>query len=142
MGNERENIYFQLYNQRGGDFPVFQGARHSQYGNGFGDVLWGFLRHVLPVAVKGAASFLGSLMQKRNEGQNWGNAAKSALIPAAGTVLNETANKIRQGGSGKRRKNKRKRNVFIVQHYIRGSGKGTRGDIAIILKKGTHYQNQ
>ena len=64
MDHERENIYFQLYNQRGGDFPVFQGARYIQYGNGFGDVLRGFLRHVLPLLVKGAASFLGSLMQK------------------------------------------------------------------------------
>ena len=76
MGNERENIYFQLYNQRGGDFPVFQGARYIQYGNVFGDIFRGFLRHVLPVAVKGAASFLGSVMQKREKGQNWVNAAK------------------------------------------------------------------
>ena len=76
MDNERENIYFQLCKQRGDDFPVFQGARYIQYGNGFGDVLRGFLRHVLPVAVKGAESFLRSLMQKREEGQNRGNVAK------------------------------------------------------------------
>ena len=55
MDKERENIYFQLYNQIGGDLPVFQGARYIQYGNGFGDVLRGFLRNVLPVAVKWAA---------------------------------------------------------------------------------------
>ena len=76
MDHERENIYLQLYNQRGGDFPVFQGAHYIQYGNVFGDVLRGFLRHVLPVAFKGAASFLWSLMQKREEGQNRGNVAK------------------------------------------------------------------
>ena len=116
MGHDRENMYFDLYTQRGGDFPVFQGARHIQYGNGFGDVLRGFLRHVLPVAVKGAASFLGSLMQKRDEGQNWGNAAKSAIIPAANTVLNETANKIRQGGVENAEKRKRKRNISLGQH--------------------------
>ena len=57
MDHEKENIYFQLYNQRGGDFPVFHGARYIQYGNGFGDVLPGFLPRVIPVAVKGAASF-------------------------------------------------------------------------------------
>ena len=60
MAYEREHIYLHLYKQRGGDFPVFQGARYIQYGNGFGDVLLGFLRHVLPVAVKGAASFWGA----------------------------------------------------------------------------------
>lgn len=111
MDHERENIYFQIYNQRGGDFPVFQGARYIQYGNGFGDVLRGFLRHVLPVAVKGAASFLGSLMQKREEGQNWGNAAKQSILPAAGTVLNEAANRVKQGGSGKKKRKKLRRST-------------------------------
>ena len=106
MAHERENIYFQLYNQRGGDFQVFQGARYIQYGNGFGYVLRGFLRHVLPVAVKGAASFLGSLMQKREEVQNWGNAAKQSNLPAAGTVLNEAANRVKKGGSGKKKRKK------------------------------------
>ena len=71
MDHERKNIYFQLYNERGGDFPVFQGAHSIQYGNGFGEVLLGFLRHVLPAAIKGAASFLGSLMHKRQEGKKW-----------------------------------------------------------------------
>ena len=70
MKHEKKNIYFQLYNHRGGDFPVFQDARYIQYGNRFGYVLPGYLRHGLPVAVKGAASFFGSLMQKREEGQN------------------------------------------------------------------------
>ena len=86
MDHERKNIYFQLYNERGGDFPVFQGARYIQYCIGFGDVSRGFLLHVLPVAVKVAASFFGSLMQKREKGQNWGNAAKQSILPAAGTV--------------------------------------------------------
>ena len=103
MEHERQNIYFQLYNQRGGDFPVFQSARFIHYGNGFGDVLLGFLRHVLPVAVKGAASFFGSLMQKTEQGQNWGNAAKALILPPSGTVLNEAANMVKQGEVGKRK---------------------------------------
>ncbi|KAF0147104.1 MAG: hypothetical protein FD188_3550 [Ignavibacteria bacterium] len=69
MGNQRENIYFLLDTQRGGDFPVFQGARYIQYGNGFRDIFRGFLRHVLPVGEKAAVSFLGSLMQKRENGK-------------------------------------------------------------------------
>ena len=76
MDHETENIYFQLYNHSGGDFPVFQGARYIQYGNGFADVLRCFLPRVLPIVVKGAAYFLGSLMHKREQRQNWGNAAK------------------------------------------------------------------
>ena len=76
MKHERENIYFQRSNQRGGDFPVFQGAGYIQYGNGFEDFLRGFLRHVVPMVAKGAAYFLGSLMHKREQRQNWGNAAK------------------------------------------------------------------
>ena len=106
MDHERENIYFQIYNQRGGDFPVFQGARYIQYGNGFGYVLRGFLRHVLPVAVKGAASFLRRLLQQREQEQNRGNAAKESILPVAGTVLNEAANRVKQGGSGKKKRKK------------------------------------
>ncbi|KAF0146609.1 MAG: hypothetical protein FD143_3313, partial [Ignavibacteria bacterium] len=43
MGTEKEDFYFKIYNQRGGDFPVFKGARHIQYGNGFGDIFRGLL---------------------------------------------------------------------------------------------------
>ena len=66
---------------------------------------------MLPVAVKGAASFLGSLMQKREEGQNLGNAAKQSILPAAGTVLNEAANRVKQGGSGKKKRKKMRRST-------------------------------
>ena len=69
MGNERENIYFQLSHQRGGDFQVFKGARHIQYGNGFGALCGVLQRHVLPVAVKGAASFLDALYRKGMKGK-------------------------------------------------------------------------
>ena len=46
MEHEMEIIYFQLNNQRTGDFRVFQGARYIHYGNGFGEVLLCFLRNV------------------------------------------------------------------------------------------------
>ena len=112
MDHERENIYFQLYNQRGGDFPVFQGARYIQYSNWFGDVLRGFLRHVLPVAGKGAASFVGSLIKKMEQGQNWGNAAKETILHAARTVLNELANTVKRVGSGKTKRKKLSRSAI------------------------------
>ena len=59
-----------------------------------------------------------------DEGQNWGNPAKYALIRAAGTVLNETANKIRQGGSGKRRIMKKKKKCFSRSTLYKGKRKG------------------
>ena len=111
MDNETENIYFQLYNQRGGDFPYFEGARYIQHGNEIGDVLHSVLPHVVVVAVKGAVSFLGSLMQKSEQGQNLGNAAKQAILAAAGTVLNEAANRVKQGGSVKKKRKKLRRST-------------------------------
>ena len=56
-------------------FLFFKAPVTFNMATGLGTFCGGFLRHVLPVGVKGAASFLGSLMQKREEVQNWGNAA-------------------------------------------------------------------
>ena len=111
IDNERENIYFKLYNLRVGDFPVFQDACDIEYGNGIGGLLRGFFPHVFPVAVKRAASFLGRVMQKREQRQNWGNAAKESILPAAGTVLNEAANRVKQAGSGKKKMKKPRRST-------------------------------
>ena len=36
MDHAWKNTYFQLYNQRGVDFPDFEVTRYIQYGNGFG----------------------------------------------------------------------------------------------------------
>ena len=56
--------YYQFFNQqqgRGADFPVFQGTRYNQYGQGFGNIFRGFFRHVLPVVASGALTFLSEL---------------------------------------------------------------------------------
>ena len=103
MGNERENISIQLYNRRGEDFPVSQGAPYIQYGIVVGDLLRGFLRNVFPLAGEVAASFLGSLLQKGEEGQIWGNGAKESILRDAGTVLNEAANREKQGQLNRRK---------------------------------------
>ena len=108
MDPNREAFYYNYYSQRGGEFQVFRGARYVQYGTGFGDVLRGIFRHVLQVGIKGAVSFIGNLLQNRDEGQNWSSAAKSAIAPAASTILSETQNQIKQRGSGKKRKSKKK----------------------------------
>ena len=114
------DFYYQVYNnQRGGEFPVFRGARYVQYGSGFGDIFRGIFRHILPIVVQGASSFFGNLMQSREKGATWGQAAKSSIAPTAHSVLTEAANQIqpkqdsaegesqKQAGSGKRKKKKR-----------------------------------
>ena len=80
MEHERENINVQLYNLRGGDFPVFQGVRYIQYVNGFGDVLLGFLRHVIPVAVKGA-EFFGEPYTEKGARTKFGKCSKTINSP-------------------------------------------------------------
>ena len=50
-------------------------------------------------------------MQKSEEGQNLGNAAKQSILPAAGTVLNEAASRVKQGGSGKKKRKKLRRST-------------------------------
>ena len=90
-------------------FQFFHGSRYIQYGNGFGDVWLGFLSHVLPLADKVAASLLRSIMEKKEEGENWGNPGKESILPAAGTVLHESANRVKQGGSGKKKMKKLRR---------------------------------
>ena len=64
---------------------------------------------MFPVAGKGAAAVLGSLLQKGEEGQNWINVAKEAILLAAGTVLNEAANRVKHGGRGKKKMKKLRR---------------------------------
>ena len=41
----------------------------------------------------------------------WRNAAKQSILPAAGTVLNEAANRVKQGGSGKKKRKKLRRST-------------------------------
>ena len=92
-------------------FQFFKAHVKFNMAMGLGTFCGGFLRHVLPVAVKWAASFLGSGVQKVEEGQNWGNAAKQSILPAAGRVLNEAANRVKQGGSGKKKRKKLRRST-------------------------------
>ena len=56
--------------------------------------------------LKGQRHFCGALCRKWGQVQNWGKAAKESILPAAGTVLNEAANRVKQGGNGKRKRKK------------------------------------
>ncbi|KAF0142074.1 MAG: hypothetical protein FD143_3486, partial [Ignavibacteria bacterium] len=35
MDNSKVDFYYNAYNQKGGEFPVFKGSRYMQYGSGF-----------------------------------------------------------------------------------------------------------
>ena len=104
--------YINLFEHRiqsgggGAEYPVFEGARFYQNGSGFGDILRGIFRFILPVAASTAQTFLGETMRARDAGADWGAAAKSAIAPTASTALNNTVQQIanRQSGKGKRRK--------------------------------------
>ncbi|KAF0154025.1 MAG: hypothetical protein FD188_3310 [Ignavibacteria bacterium] len=95
--SDQANLYYQVYeSQRGGEYPVYRGTRYIQYGSGFGDVLRGFFRNVLPVVARGAATFFGNMVNKRDEGSNWATAAKAAIAPTAMSVVSEAAKKIQE----------------------------------------------
>ncbi len=98
----------------GASFPIFAGSRSLQYGQGFGDVLRGIFRHVIPVVVRGAITFLSEFSKNKETGVSWKDAAKSAIQPTALSTMSEAVTQIdraRQSGKGKR-KHKRKKSVY------------------------------
>ena len=71
-----------------GGIPVFRGARRAgQYGAGIGDFFRGIFRRFLPIAVKGAATFLSETVKNNREGASFKDAAKAALRPTLGATL-------------------------------------------------------
>ena len=118
-------LYLQYYrDQAGGNLPAFSGARRGQYGAGLGDILRGIFRTILPIAIRGAASFLGATLQSRDSGSSWRNAAMSALPGTAQTIANEAVEKLKnvtakQQEGGGRRKGRRRRRRESVQRSER-----------------------
>ena len=53
----------------GGNLPVFHGApRYHQYGAGIGDFFRGLIRTFLPVAMRGASTFLNETLKAQQDG--------------------------------------------------------------------------
>lgn len=94
--------YVEFFLQRGGQMPIYRGVRYYQGGEGFGDFLRGLLRHVIPVAIRGAAKFFGETAKAQSKGVSIGEAALSALKPAAQEVLSGASEAFQ--GHGRKRK--------------------------------------
>ena len=118
MKHHRENIYFQLYNQREGDFPVFQGGRYIQYGNGFWEVF--FIMCSLWL-LNGQRHFWGALCRKGKKGK-LGEIQQNnqfSLLLARFSMKQRTGWSKREVGKGKGKKNWGVRQ-YIMQHHDPG----------------------
>ena len=114
----KARAYYNLYKTHmGGGFPVFQGARYPQYGQGFGDVFRNILKWILPVAGQAASTFIGALASNRASGANWKDSLKSSIAPTimstAQSGTEQLTNALSAGnplsaGKGRRRKKNRK----------------------------------
>lgn len=103
-------MYLQYYTtQRGrGDttsLRVYRGAerwRPRQRGDGFGSMLRGLARFVLPVLGRGIGAFASHTMDATDRGASLGDAAKSALKPALRAAVDAGAGQMAsyQGGNG------------------------------------------
>ena len=105
--------FFEHRLQSGGgsvEYPIYHGARFYQNGNGFGDILRGVFRFILPIAASGATTFLGEMMKSRDAGADWKTSARNAISPTATNVLTKAVEQVqkRQVGTGRRRKRKSK----------------------------------
>ena len=110
-------LYLRYYNaQSGGSLPTFSGARRGQYGAGFGDILGGIFRTILPIAAHGVSTFLNETLKAKESGsaQSWGDAAKAALGSTAENVVWNSLQMLKtaasqQSGSGGRRHRRHRR---------------------------------
>ena len=116
------NRYLSLFESRlqqsGGSmsYPIYSGAIFYQNGSGFGDILRVIFRFILPIAAKGASTFLGETVKAHESGSDWRTAIKGAIAPTATTMLSRTAQAVSerqehtptQSGQGKKRKFKSK----------------------------------
>jgi hypothetical protein len=94
-------------NQLGGRLPVFKG----QSGDGIGDFFRSILSHVLPFLVPALTSAAGTVLSEGARGMSEGKSIKEAYVgalrPALGSAVGAVGERLKQGGTARRRKHKR-----------------------------------
>ncbi len=88
------NTYLKYF-QQVGSFPVFEGARH-QHGAGLGTVIKSVGRFLFPIVASAANSFLGNTRRGVKRGHSIAGAAKAALMPTIGDVVQSTGSQIKR----------------------------------------------
>ena len=120
-----ESVYLSAYanDQRGSGsgsidgIPVFQGERyHRQNGAGFGAVVKGIGKFLLPMLFKGGVSAANSFMESRDSGKTVKESLKDAVIPGATSAIATGAQK------GIKKLNK----IRSRRHHQKGRGRKTR----------------
>lgn len=102
-------LYLRYYRgQNGGQLHAFAGSRRAQFGGSLGGILSGLLRSLLPIAARGANTFLTETLAARDSGKGWGESAKSALNPTISNVLENAVKSVTQRGTGRRRRKPRR----------------------------------
>lgn len=79
-----------MLGQSGGgldDIRIFTGAPRYQYGQGFGDVLRGIWRTIVPVAMRVGKTFFKQGAASLKEGESFQDSIKSAIKPTLRTAL-------------------------------------------------------
>jgi len=97
--------YVKFYqSQSGFGLSVFEGhAGRFQEGAGFGNILRSLATTILPILVRGAATFFGETVHGEDQGMSLTDAAKRAIIPAVLTAASTGVQKFQQKGRGCRR---------------------------------------
>ena len=107
-------FYLQYYSKQRGrgvdssqEPKFFRGAdswRPRQRGDGFGSLLRGLARFLLPVLGRGIGTFATRTLDATDRGASLNDAAKSALKPTLRAVIDAGVNRMQKGNGDKKRK--------------------------------------
>ena len=112
MEHERENMYFQQLSKEAENFQFFKAYVIFNMAMCLGTFCGVFFVMYYLWVSKGQRHFWGALCRKGRKDKT-GEMQQKSILPAAGTVLNEAANRVKQVGSGiKKRKKLRGSTVY------------------------------
>lgn len=116
-------LYLRYYRgQNGGQLNAFKGLRRGQVGGSLGGIFAGLLRTLLPIAARGANTFLTETLAARDSGKGWGEAAKAALNPTIDNVIANAVKTVTQKGTGRRHRKRGATKRRRIQSGLTSSG--------------------